>query len=316
MGRKKQKKLKREGEEGHLAIAEPGAATGNAVPGPVARPASPLPDHTDHIIEAWARERPDLDVSPVGVINRLGRLMSFLRPEIEEVHERYGLTNASFSVLAALRRAGEPYRLSQRSLMDALQLTSGTISVRIDRLVQDGLVERSPDPGDQRGVLVSLTPRGSKLFDRVAPVHLANEDRLLSALGAAQREQLAALLRILLLSFEKPAPGDPGHPCNRIGAALAPAHVARQIRSSVGLVDLPGLLVQDVEPGGTAAEAGVQAGDLLLAADGVELRSINCLYEQLETWSERPIDLEVQRGGKRLTVQLAREAVTGDQPLV
>ncbi len=82
--------------------------------------------------------------------------------------------------------------------MDALQLTEGTISVHIDRLQHDGLVARSPDPHDQRGVLVRLTSAGEQLFERVAPIHLANEDRLLSALDAEQREQLAALL----LSFE------------------------------------------------------------------------------------------------------------------
>src|SRR5918911_2215788 len=159
-----------------------------------------LKDHVDWVIEEWEKERPDLDVAPIAVITRLERLQSYLRAEVATVFERFGLTGPSFAVIATLRRAGKPYQLSQRALMDALQLTGGTISVRIDRLERDGLVERVADPHDQRGVLVRLTEVGERLFDQVAPLHLANEDRLLSALNTEQREQLAALLRILLLS--------------------------------------------------------------------------------------------------------------------
>src|SRR5438067_6366912 len=82
-----------------------------------------LCDHTDWILEGWRQERPDLDVSPVAIINRLERLTAYLRAEIAVVYERFGLTGPSFAVLATLRRAGTPYQLSQRALMDALQLT-------------------------------------------------------------------------------------------------------------------------------------------------------------------------------------------------
>lgn len=264
----------------------------------------PLRDHTDWILEGWARERPDLDVSPVAIINRMSRLMSFLRPEIETVQERYGLTSPSFAVLATLSRSGAPYQLSQRALMDALQLTSGTISVRIDRLEQEGLVVRLPDPDDQRGVLVQLTEKGRELFDRAAPAHLANEDRLLSALNAEQREQLASLLRILLLSFEQIASDDPQHPRNWIGVSLAPAHLARRLRRSVGLPDVPGLLVQAVASPGPAAEAGLEEGDLIVAANGVEVRSIACLHEQLQAARGSTLALEVLRGAGSQTLKL------------
>ncbi len=263
-----------------------------------------LRDHTDWILEGWARERPDLDVSPVAIINRLGRLQSYLRAEIGAVYERFGLSSASFAVIAALRRAGSPYQLSQRALMDTLQLTSGTISVRIDRLVQDGLVERLPDPNDQRGVLVRLKEKGITLFDQVAPIHLANEGRLLSALNAEQREQIASLLRTLLLSFESVAPEDPQHPSHWIGASLAPAHIAREIRRSVGLPDPPGLLVQAVAIPSPAAEAGLQEGDLIIAANGKEIRSIDSLCEQLLAAQDCSLTLEVLRGIERRVLHL------------
>src|SRR5438128_8040452 len=263
-----------------------------------------LKDHVDWVIEGWEKEWPDLNVAPIAVINRLERLQSYLRAEVATVFERFGLTGPSFAVIATLRRAGKPYQLSQRALMDALQLTGGTISVRIDRLERDGIVERLPDPYDQRGVLVRLTQKGERLFDQVAPLHLANEDRLLSALNARQREQLAALLRILLLSFDPIAPEDPHHPSRWISASLAPAHLARKIRRSSGLPDIPGLLVQSVAVPGPAASAGLQEGDLIVSANETEIRSIESVYEQLLAARGKALKLEVLRGSERRSVSL------------
>jgi DNA-binding MarR family transcriptional regulator len=85
-------------------------------------------------------------------------------------------------------------------LFNAVLLSSGAMTNRLDRLEQVGLVERLPDPNDRRGRLVALTERGLELVDTVVVDHLANEDRLLTALDAAERQQLAGLLRKLLLS--------------------------------------------------------------------------------------------------------------------
>lgn len=263
-----------------------------------------LKDHVDWVIEGWEKERPDLNVSPIAIISRLERLQTFFRAEINSVFERFGLSGPSFSVIATLRRAGRPYQCSQRALMDALQLSGGTISVRIDRLERDGLVERQPDPNDQRGVLVRLTEAGGQLFDQVAPLHLANEDRLLSALNPQQREQLAGLLRILLLSFDPIAPEDPHHPSRWLGISLAPAHVARKIRRSSGLPDIAGLLVQGVAVPGPAEAAGLQEGDLIIRANEAEIRSIESLYEQLLTARGKTTMLEVIRGSERRNVSL------------
>ncbi|HEU5378981.1 MAG TPA: MarR family transcriptional regulator [Ktedonobacteraceae bacterium] len=263
-----------------------------------------LKDHVDWVIAGWEEERSDLDVAPIAVITRLERLQSYLRAEIATLFERFGLTGPSFAVIATLRRAGTPYQLSQRALMDALQLTGGTVSVRIDRLERDGIVERLPDPHDQRGVLVRLTEKGERLFDQVAPLHLANEDRLLSALTAQQREQLAALLRILLLSFDPIAPEDPHHPSRWIAASLAPAHRARKIRRSSGLPDIPGLLVQSVAVPGPAASAGLREGDLIISANKTEIRSIESLYEQLLAARGEALELEVLRGAEPRSVSL------------
>jgi DNA-binding MarR family transcriptional regulator len=116
----------------------------------------------------------------------------------------YGLilATASWDALTALRRAGEPYRLCPTELYRELMRTSGTITHRLDRLEEQGMIRRIPDADDGRGTQVELTAKGRRLVDRVAADHLANEERLIGSLTKPEREQLAALLRKLLLAIE------------------------------------------------------------------------------------------------------------------
>jgi DNA-binding MarR family transcriptional regulator len=159
-------------------------------------------DWVDHVLADWARERPDLDTAPAAIVGRVGRLSAFLDAGLERTFRPFGLSRADFDTLATLRRSGAPYRLPQKTVMRELLRTSGTISFRIDRLERAGLVRREPDPADGRGVLVALTAEGLRLVETVAPVHLANEERLLRALAPAERAILIRLLRTLLLGLE------------------------------------------------------------------------------------------------------------------
>lgn len=159
-------------------------------------------DHVDRIVEQWARERPDLDASPMGVIGRVARASRHLDLRLEETFRRSGLNAGAFDVLAALRRAGPPYRLSPTALFGSLMLSSGAMTNRIDRLERAGLVARMPDPADRRSVLVELTRAGLDRIDRAVGEHLANEERLLAGLTGRERAELARLLRKLLLSLE------------------------------------------------------------------------------------------------------------------
>jgi DNA-binding MarR family transcriptional regulator len=161
-------------------------------------------DWVDRVLADWARERPDLETAPAAIVGRVGRLCAFLDAGLERTFRRFDLSRADFDVLATLRRSGSPYRLPQKSVMRALLRSSGTISFRINRLERAGLVRREPDPGDGRGVLVALTDEGFRLVEVVAPVHLANEERMLAALTPDERATLVHLLRTLLLSFEVP----------------------------------------------------------------------------------------------------------------
>lgn len=153
------------------------------------------PDHVDRIQAEWARERPDLDVTPQGVIGRLHRLAAFLTEELLTVYRRHGLTEGEFDVLAALRRAGEPFERAPGELARYTMVTTGAMTKRLDRLEESGLVTRRLSAVDGRGRIVALTPAGRELIDEAFTDHMRNEHRLLDALTPAEAEQLESLLR-------------------------------------------------------------------------------------------------------------------------
>jgi DNA-binding MarR family transcriptional regulator len=167
-------------------------------------------DHVDRVRAQWARERPDLDTAAMALVARLGRLREYIDDGLERAFAEHGLSRSAWDVLASLRRSGPPYRLSPTDLYQGLMRTSGAMTHRLHRLEQAGLVERIADPDDGRSLLVGLTRRGRALVDRVAPIHLETERRLLAALDPAEQQRLAALLKKLLVSFEREQPVAPG----------------------------------------------------------------------------------------------------------
>lgn len=158
-------------------------------------------DGVDEIIEQWRAERPDLDASPIGVIGRISRLARELEARMEIVYGEHGLEPGWHDVLATLRRQGPPYTMRPSDFTGTLMLTSSGTTKRLDRLERAGLVARTPDPGDRRGVLITLTEAGLELIDEVTVAHLENERDLIAALGDGEREQLAGLLRKLQLGL-------------------------------------------------------------------------------------------------------------------
>jgi DNA-binding MarR family transcriptional regulator len=162
------------------------------------------PDHIDVILAEWGRERPDLDVSPLGIFGRLFRTAHLADAALAGGAREHRLQMGWFDLLAALRRAGEPYELNPSELMRATLLSSGGVTKRLDRLAEAGLVERRPDPTDRRGTLVRLTRKGKATVDRAVETHVANEERLLRSLRPADRRALDNLLRTLLSDLESP----------------------------------------------------------------------------------------------------------------
>jgi len=161
-----------------------------------------LGDEVDELVAGWRAERPDLDVAPLQVLSRVSRLAKHLDRARRAAFAAHGLEPWEFDVLSALRRQGQPYRLSPGGLLRATLVTSGTMTNRIDRLARAGLVCRHPDPQDKRGVLVALTDRGREAADAALADLLMSERELLTGLDDAQRGQLAGLLRVLLAPFD------------------------------------------------------------------------------------------------------------------
>ncbi|MGI8678354.1 MAG: MarR family winged helix-turn-helix transcriptional regulator [Jatrophihabitans sp.] len=161
-------------------------------------------DEVDGIVAAWHRERPDLDVAPLQVMSRLDRLADVLGERRARVFATHGLRRHEFDVLAALRRAGEPFALTAGELSTRTYVTSGTMTSRLDGLSERGLVVRAPDAVDGRLVRVTLTGAGRAIVDTAFEELLAAERELLAPLPPETVAPLAAALRALLVRAAGP----------------------------------------------------------------------------------------------------------------
>jgi DNA-binding MarR family transcriptional regulator len=163
---------------------------------------TPDEDHVDRIVREWAEEYPSLDTEAMAVIGRILRVARYLERDVELELGRFGLSISEFNALSALRRRGEPHALSPTELGRGLMLSSGGVTKLIERLEARGLVVRTPDTTDGRGVVVALTPPGLELQEAAIDAHVVNETELLGPLNAETREELTRILRTLLVAFE------------------------------------------------------------------------------------------------------------------
>lgn len=159
-------------------------------------------DAVDDILAQWHALRPELDLRAMGTFGRISRVTGVGARLVEGVLLEHGLALGDFDVLAALRRSGEPHRLTPTQLYRTLMITSGTMTHRLDKLEERGLVVRLDDPSDRRGTLVALTSAGARLVDAAVADHVANETRLLACLSRTERVALDGMLRKMLVSFE------------------------------------------------------------------------------------------------------------------
>ncbi|MDJ0463608.1 MarR family transcriptional regulator [Streptomyces sp. H27-C3] len=155
-------------------------------------------DPVDAITAQWAVVRPDLETAPMAVFGRVYRIARAMGDRVEKAYVRFGISRGEFDVLATLRRSGEPYTLSPRELSATLMLTTGGMTGRLDKLERAGLLSRSPDPHDRRGLRVTLSERGLALVDEAVSAGLELQRAALDEFDEAQLEQLQELLRQML----------------------------------------------------------------------------------------------------------------------
>ncbi|MEU2389473.1 MarR family transcriptional regulator [Streptomyces sp. NPDC007369] len=167
----------------------------------------PVNDAVTAVMEQWAKERPDIDFWPIGVVGRLMRISRLWEKEIKDFLAGHDLEPGEFDVLSTLRRSGAPYELTAGAFLKTSLVTTGAITLRVDRMQAKGLVTRIRDERDRRTVKVRLTDQGLEVIDRVLPLHIANEARLLRTLSPQERTRLAAVMSALLQSYgDLPAP--------------------------------------------------------------------------------------------------------------
>jgi DNA-binding MarR family transcriptional regulator len=162
-------------------------------------------DHVDRWLEEahefWGL--PHLDKAVEGIVNRINGLNRRFKRTLEETLSEHGLSHGEWDVLGQLARSGPPYRRSAGQLAQRCDCSSGAMTNRLDQLESRGLVRRLRDPSDRRGVLVELTPKGRKTWDASVDAQAEKEALLAAALTAREKEQLNALLRRLMLEFER-----------------------------------------------------------------------------------------------------------------
>jgi len=159
-------------------------------------------DGVDRVEQGWRRMRPDIDVSSVGIVTRIWRIGRHLDGHRKERLDAFGTDRITLDVLAMLRRAGPPHRLTPGELQRAALITSGGMSQRLERLEKAGLISRGMHSEDRRKVYVQLTPAGVELVDEVVSDLMVQESKLLDGLDDAEQQQLRGLLKKLLSRFE------------------------------------------------------------------------------------------------------------------
>jgi DNA-binding MarR family transcriptional regulator len=160
------------------------------------------PDRIERLVGQWGAERPDLDLDTMDLAARLMRVGELIKGRIEEFAAGFGIHRGEGDVLFALRRAGPPFRLSPTRLAASLLVTSGTMTNRLDRLEQRGLIKRLPNPNDRRGLDIELSAEGRRLVDEAVTEHVANEREMLSVLSQRDRADLIRITRKLMDHLE------------------------------------------------------------------------------------------------------------------
>jgi DNA-binding MarR family transcriptional regulator len=167
-----------------------------------AKPSSPTRDHVDERLEELRGKLPDLDLDVEGIVERVQGIERRLRLTMEDTLRDHGLSYGEWKLLCLLRSA-PAFVSTPGELSSAMELSSGATTNRIDQLEHDGLVRRSPDPTDRRGVLVELTDDGNRAWIESTNAQAIKEKLIAGALTKTEQHQLNTLLRKLMLELEQ-----------------------------------------------------------------------------------------------------------------
>jgi DNA-binding MarR family transcriptional regulator len=164
-----------------------------------------VPDAEKDHVDRWLEQHdlPGVDLQVEGIVDRINGLRRRFHRMLDETLADFGLSDGEWKALGQLQFAGEPHGLSIGQLGRWAELSSGAMTNRIDRLEEAGFVRRVPDTDDRRSVLVELTEAGRKIWQESVSAQAAKESLVAAALTESEQEKLNALLRRLMLEFER-----------------------------------------------------------------------------------------------------------------
>lgn len=166
-------------------------------------PTDPPADSVSRGLAEWMAELPGVDPRIEAARQRIAGLARLLQRGLERIAPTHELSLGDWEALAVLQRSGPPYERTPNEISRAIGVTSGTMSVRIERLAHAGLVERGPSRTDRRSRPIRLTKRGEEHWRAATADRTTAEQSLVGdALSPTELEQLNTLLAKLLHRFE------------------------------------------------------------------------------------------------------------------
>jgi DNA-binding MarR family transcriptional regulator len=162
-------------------------------------------DRVDIGLEAWKREFPNMDLETEGLVSRIHKISRYIDRAMSETASEFGLTVSDWELMSSLRRQGPPYRLKPSQLCTDMMMSSGAMTARLDKLEQEGLITRTKDPDDRRGVIVELTEKGRDLWGEAVDVQAAKEKMFADALTDREKQLANNMLRKMLITLQRQA---------------------------------------------------------------------------------------------------------------
>jgi DNA-binding MarR family transcriptional regulator len=153
----------------------------------------PVSEHVRWVIEHWPQIDPDVE----GIVNRVDRINRYVQETFRSSLGEANLTKEEWKVMMALHDSVR----SHGWLCRDLDVSTGAMTNRLDKLEGRGLVRRAPDPNDRRGVLLELTPAGQARMEEYVSIGAQRERELLEGLSPTEKQELNQLLSKLLVSI-------------------------------------------------------------------------------------------------------------------
>jgi DNA-binding MarR family transcriptional regulator len=158
-------------------------------------------EHVRWVVANW----PQIDPEVEGIVVRIEKLHRHFQEAFRASLGEAGLTKEEWKVLMALHDSVR----SHGWLCQDLDVSTGAMTNRLDKLERRGLIRRTPDPNDRRGVLLELTETGQSQLEEYVEAGAGRERELVDDLTLAEKRELNQLMSKLLASLQTKDAGEP-----------------------------------------------------------------------------------------------------------